>query len=565
MIQPSGPPTDRASLPPPVDPDRSSGSPVDPPARRVAATLVRLKLRLIANRARTSKGGVAQLVIACVFALAVGGTGALLAIAAAHARDPRVSNGVIVIGASLIAFGWAALPLLSFGSDESLDPAKLVLFPLRRKPLMQGLLASAFVGPAPATVILVVLGAMIGYASGPGTVLVIVALVLLLVLSAATARTLSTVLASGLTSRRGRDATIVITSLLAIAAQGLRFVRFSAVDANAIDGVTGVIRWWPPGMLGHAVVDARAGNLLVATIQLLPAAILIPVLVWWWGRALERSMTVVKGGQTATRRSSGDALPLRIPHLGFLDRGPWGAVAARELRYVGREPRRKVTLVNSVLFGIALPVYAAIRGGSDDGSKAVLLATVAGYIAVLGSSNQFGLDGPAAWLDAIAGDTIRSVLIGKNVAVTIEILPIVAVVGVLTAALTGGWQYLPAAIVLALAGLGVGLATANVVSVRYPIPLPESRSPFASSGGGQGCSTSFILFVCVMLQNVLLLPVAVAVAIAAFAQPAWMLVVVPIAALYGGGMWLVGLHLATNQGRARMPEILRRIDPARST
>jgi len=29
-------------------------------------------------------------------------------------------------------------------------------------------------------------------------------------------------------------------------------------------------------------------------------------------------------------------------------------------------------------------------------------------------------------------------------------------------------------------------------------------------------------------------------------------------------MWIVGLRIATNQGRARMPEILRRVDPARS-
>jgi ABC-2 type transport system permease protein len=527
-------------------------------------TLVRLKLRLIANRARTSKGGVVQLVVSCLVALVIGGLGALLAIAAGNTRDPRISNGVIVVGSSLIAFGWAALPLLSFGSDESLDPARLVLFPLRRKPLMQGLLVTAFIGPAPATVILVVIGMVIGYARGLGTLITITAMVLLLVLAATTARTLSTVLAAGLNSRRGRDATIVITSMIVLAVQGLRFVRFTAFDAGTVEGVANVLRWWPPGMLGHAVVDARAGNFVPAVLQLVPAAILIPLLLRWWSVALERSMTVVPGGQTAKRRASADTLPLRFRRLRFLDRGPWGAVTAKELRYVGREPRRKVTLVNSVLFGIALPVWAALRGGADQGSKAVLLATVAGYIAVLGSSNQFGLDGPAVWLDAVAGDTMRSVLVGKNVAVVLEVLPIVTVVGVATAALTGGWLYLPAAFVLSLAGLGVGLATADVVSVLYPIPLPESRSPFAGSGGGQGCSTGFILLVCVMVQNLLLLPVVAAVAVAAFAGPSWMLVVVPLAAAYGAVMWIVGVRVATTQGRQRLPEILRRVDPARS-
>ncbi len=532
--------------------------------RSLWRTLVRLKVRLLANRARTSTGGKVQLALSCLAALLIGGFGALLAVAAAHARDPRVSDGVIVVGASLLAFGWAALPLLSFGSDESLDPARLALFPLRRTPLMQGLLVTAFVGPAPAGVILVVLGAIIGYARGAGTVIVVAAMLLLLVLSAATARTLSTLLAAGLSSRRGRDATIVITSLIVLAAQGLRFLRFSAINADLIDGAANVARWWPPGMLGRAVVDARAGNLLVATLELVPALVLIPLLLRWWGAALERSMTVIPGGQTSKRRASADALPLRFPRLRFLDGGPWGAVTAKELRYVGREPRRKVTLVNSVLFGVALPVWAALRGGADQGSKAVLLASVAGYIAVLGSSNQFGLDGPAVWLDAVAGDTMRSVLVGKNVAVVLEVLPIVTVVGVATAALTGGWLYLPAAIVLALAGLGVGLATADVVSVLSPLPLPESRSPFASSGGGQGCSTGLILLVCIMIQNLLLLPVVGAVAVTAFAGPGWMLVAVPLATIYGVVMWIVGVRIAAAQGTQRLPEILRRVDPARS-
>jgi hypothetical protein len=230
-----------------------------------------------------------------------------------------------------------------------------------------------------------------------------------------------------------------------------------------------------------------------------------------------------------------------------------------------REPRRKVTLINSLLVGVGLPLYIAIRsGGGDAGAKAVLLATVSSYVAVLGSSNQFGMDGAAAWIDVVAGDTMRSVLVGKNLAVVLEVLPIVAVVATGIAALTGGWIYLPAAIVLSLAGLGVGLATADVISVAYPVKLPENRSPFAGTGGGQGCTTGFILMVCALVQNVLLLPVAIAVAVAAFAGPAFLPVALAVAAAYGAVMWIVGIHLATNWGRERAPEILRTVDPARS-
>jgi ABC-2 type transport system permease protein len=303
-------------------------------------------------------------------------------------------------------------------------------------------------------------------------------------------------------------------------------------------------------------------------------------------------MTVVVGGQTQRRqRATGRTLPLVPNALGFLVGHRWGAVTARELRYVVRDPRRKVTLVNSLLIGIGLPVYIAVRsGGGEAGARAVLVTTVFSYIAVLAASNQFGLDGAAAWLDMVAGDTMPSVLIGKNAAIAIEVLPLVAIVGTGLAAFTGGWVYLPAAVVLALAGLGVGLATADVVSVSFPFRLrethrhhvgvglatadvvsvsfpfrlPENRSPFAGSGGGQGCSTGLVLLACAVVQNVLLLPVVGAVAIAAFAGTGWLALVVPVAAVYGIGMWLAGVRIAITLGRQRGPEILVKVDPARS-
>src|SRR5262249_25982798 len=151
--------------------DGASGNASPGIGRGVPATLVRLKVRLIANRARSAKGGVAQLAVAVAYSLLVGGTGALLAVAAGYARDQQVSRDAIVLGSTAILLGWAILPLLSFGADESLDPNRLILFPLRRGPLMRGLLLSAFVGPAPGAVILIVVGAVIGYSRGIGAVI----------------------------------------------------------------------------------------------------------------------------------------------------------------------------------------------------------------------------------------------------------------------------------------------------------------------------------------------------------------------------------------------------------
>jgi ABC-2 type transport system permease protein len=280
-------------------------------------------------------------------------------------------------------------------------------------------------------------------------------------------------------------------------------------------------------------------------------------------------MTVVADGSTAPVRRRRDRragrerpdLPLIPARLAWLANRPWGAVTARELRYAAREPRRKVLLLNSVVIGAGLALWAALSRGHD--SRAVLLATAASYIAVVNTINQVGVDGGARWMDVVAGDTARATLLGKNVAVALQIVPVVTLIAAVTAAITGGWALLPAAVVLSLAGLGAGLGVGNVVSVFFPVAPPSSQNPFASRGAGTGCGTMLAISLCVIAQNVLLGPIAAAALIAAFVAPGWLAAVVPVAALYGGGIWWAGLAVATPRLADRQAEILAIVDPVR--
>lgn len=534
----------------------------------VPRTLVRLKARLIINRASVSTSGGVQLAVAITVAVVVGVAGFLVAVACGTSEVARLQRTALVVGASALTIGWTVLPLLTLGTDESLDPAQLVLFPLRRGPLMRGLLLSSFVGPAPATVLVIVLGVIVGYARV--SLVVVPAMVLLVLLSAAAARAVGTALASGARSRRGRDAAIIIASVAAISIQAIRFIDFSFVDGDTVDRVDAILRWWPPGMLGQAVIDAGEGRTALALAELLPAAVLIPLLLRVWAASLDRALTNVADGQTrarrtgAARRRARSSSPL-LNRLAFLPARPWGAVAAKELRYLAREPRRKVTLVNSVAIGVGLPLVAIVRSGGGLHGRTVLLSTLAAYIVLLNCLNQFGLDGAAIWVDVVAGDTIRSVLIGKNVAVSLEVLPVVAVVGTAIAALTGGWIYLPSALLLAVAGLAAGLSTANVISVRFPFRMPESRSPFSSSGGGQGCATSALAMLGLVALAVILAPLGIIAIMGGAAGPAWLLVASVPAVAYGGLLWLFGLSAASTYGRSHEPERIAAVDPARAS
>jgi ABC-2 type transport system permease protein len=200
------------------------------------------------------------------------------------------------------------------------------------------------------------------------------------------------------------------------------------------------------------------------------------------------------------------------------------------------------------------------RGG--DG-RAVLVATTASYIAVLNSGNQIGMDGGARWIEAVAPGSARATFVGKNVAVALIFLPLALLTSVGAAAVTGGWGYVPAAGLLAAAGLAVGLGAANVVSVWAAVRVPESSNPFAGRSGGQGCATSAVLLACFVGQNAVLAPVVGGAVLAAVVAPAWLVLVAPLALVYGGAIWWVGTAMATRRLTDRQPEILALIDPVR--
>ena len=326
-----------------------------------ARTLVRLKLRLIANRAKSSRRGVLQLVVSVVLlALILGCVGALMAGVLAADPDPRISRTAAVIGATALTVGWALLPLLSVGSDETLDPGRLVAVPAatghaharparclagRTRTLRgdRGLRRRASSASWPS-------GAGSRCSPSPRSV----------VLSAVTARALSTTLAAGLSSRRGRDALIVFASVFFIAVQGVRFIRWDAIGPAARpDRRRAALD--PPGMLGQAAFDSSQGHHLPPWLELIVPLVVIPLLVPGGpGCSTARSPTspTARPGRRGWRRA-GD-LPLLIEALPFLRRA-LGRGDGQGARYLAREPRRKVNLVNSVIIGVGLPVWAALH------------------------------------------------------------------------------------------------------------------------------------------------------------------------------------------------------------
>jgi ABC-2 type transport system permease protein len=540
----------------------------------IARVLVRLKWRLLLNRIRSSAAGSVGLVVGAIGGLlgGVGGFALFVVVGFGGSADDR--RHVLVLGANALVLVWALLPLATIGNDETLDPARLVLYPLRRWPLVRGQIAASLVGIAPSATVVALLGVVIGFGGGGAFLISLPAVVLAVLLAVVTSRTLATGFAAALTTRKARDAAVVLASLVFVAFQALRFVELPGVSNVQVDRFTDTLRWTPPGMLGQAVADAGRGRWLPALAGLVPAALLVAGLCWLWARLLERSLTVVTGGSSAPARERRQVAPRRRPTLyprwvAWMPLTVVGAVAARELRYAWREPRRKAALLTRTILAIGGPVWVATQVGHPR-PLVVLGAAAVGYLTVLGAFNQFGFDGAALASDVVAGNRMDALIRGKNLALLVLSVPPVVVCAFLLAAAADGWTLVPAALLLSVASIGAGLGVANVTSVRLPQKVASSPNGLGGGmfgnggGGGQGCVTSLTLSVALVVQVVVAAPPAVAVLIAATHSSIAALVVAPFAAAYGYGAWRVGVKVAVDWSWWREPEILAAVDPTRS-
>jgi ABC-2 type transport system permease protein len=247
--------------------------------------------------------------------------------------------------------------------------------------------------------------------------------------------------------------------------------------------------------------------------------------------------------------------------LGFLPRNRMGAVAAKEMRYFFRDPRRRGPVIAALIVP-ALFLFTTLRDAQVRPAYATLLALVALLPASGLTLNQFGLDGAALWSMIVAGVDARADLVGKNIATALLVCPLVTLPAVAAAAATDGWTYIPLTLGLAPGMLGVILAIGNLVSVRAPYAVPDRKNPLASNPG-QGCIGALGAIGSLFVDMVLLVPAIVVISIALTQLPLAPASVVAIVftTAYGALIWWSCTRLAARFVEPRLPEVLDAVSP----
>ncbi|MFG1778971.1 ABC transporter permease [Micromonospora sp. NPDC049048] len=554
-----------------------------PPVRRVSARhFVQLKLRVMGNNFRGQGWRVALFVGGAVAGLWFGGTGFFLFAAPGLADESRFALMVASFGGGLAVLGWLLLPLVFFGVDETLDPARFALLPLPRRTLVTGLFAAAFVSVPTIAVLLALCGLVVTAGALGGWSAAAVALVGVLaglLLCVAAARAVTSAFATALRSRRVRDLAAVLLAVLAALIGPLQLLGVAALsdtDWDRLQGVAEVVGWTPFGAPWTAGIDVAEGRVWAAPVKLLITAATIVALLAWWSRSLESAMVgaASAGPARAQRGTTGGAVAQLFPRIaGWARRDRFGALVAREARYWWRDARRRANLITVAVVGLFVPVMVNVGGSgfAVDGAEGFtvspdsspLLSSLSmlfvGLLAAVTLANQFGFDGSAYAANVVAGVSGGQELRARMAAFSIYVLPMLAVISVVVAVLVGepGWIGLMAGTLLAT--YGAGLAVNCFVSVLGAYSLPETSNPFALNSGA-GIAKGFLTLLAMLATAVAAVPMVVA---AALLGDAWLWLALPVGAAYGLGAALLGAYLAGDVLDRRMPELLATVTPRR--
>ncbi|WP_328561074.1 transporter [Streptomyces coelicoflavus] len=531
----------------------SSSSPPSGSVPSLTSVFVRLKLSLLRNGLRQSGGRRAAYIASAVVVLLFA---ALQLIGLIALRGYAHVDSLVVLLAAVLALGWAVMPLFFPGGDETLDPTRLVMLPLRPGPLVRALLTSSLVGIGPLFTLCMFAGSVVAVAHGGAAYAVgVVGAVLALLVCVTLARAVAAANVRLLTSRKGRDLAVLSGLVVAVGAQLVNFgaQRLGSSGLGELDPVADVLRWVPPASAVGAMDAASDGAYGVAVAQLALTAAALVLLLRVWARHLTRLMTAPDGStiqsDTGAVRERGSAGPAR-----WLPAGRTGTTMERTLRYVWRDPKTKAAWVTSLAIGLIVPVFNAWQG-----TGSVYFACFAAGMLGIQMYNQFGQDTSAFWMVAMTISSTRDAYVelrARALALLLITLPYATLVTVLTTAMLDDWRTLPEALGLSFALLGAMLATGAWTSARFPYSIPQEGYKNVAPGQvGLAWVSIFggMIGAALLCAPVIALTIWVNVSEGA-GDAGWLLL--PVGAVYGAALALLGLRLAAPRTAGRLPEIL---------
>ncbi len=456
----------------------------------MVATVLKLRYRILANTLARRPWQLVGFILGSLWGLSIlaGLIAGLIMLAVFSDRDTAAV--VVVIGGSLLIVGWLVGPVVLTGMESTIDAVRLAPFPLTRRQVMLALTGTGVTGIPGIVTTFAVLATLIVWARWPLAALVAVPTVLLGVLTAVLASRLMSELSGGLGGRRGREiiGTLVLVALIMtgpIMTGILALLDQAGGDLVArLQQAAGVLMWTPLGAAWSVAPSVAAGDGLAALAGTVIAAATVVVLWLVWDRVIEASTS------SPRQRSARTVAAGRLGLFGVMPTGGVGATWARSLSGWLRDPR----YLRQLLIVPLLPILFAFVGGVD-GFMFVVSPVVAALVMSAVTYADISYDGTAFGTTLATGVTGRQDRAGRLLGAASVGVPLVVVMAVVTAVLSGDAAHLPAVLGAALGSLLVGYGVCAVSSALIVTAVPApGDSPFTSTPG-QNSVVGLLVFV----------------------------------------------------------------------
>lgn len=519
----------------------------------MVATLLRLRFRVLGNQLARSPWQLVGFLFGAAYGLAVL-AGIVAAFVLLGFGDLTLASNIIVGIGSLVTLGWALVPLVAFGIDDTLDPARLVVFPMSLPRMMVALTVAGVCGIPGIITSAAALATIATWVHWPAAIAAWVVSTPLAVLTAVVASRTVASAAAGLGSgRRFREVVgiIIFVPLILAGPIVIGIVGGFTVSADTLAGVVPLLGWTPLGAAWALPADAAAGDLPALGAKLLIALATLAALWLLWRASLGRSLVRPRHTASATVRSGA------IGWFGRVPTGATGAIFARSLTYWTRDPRYLRQLIGAPLVPVLLWFYA--REGDPFAALSFAGPIIAFVIGIVVYAD-ISYDGTAFGTELITGAPGRADRLGRSLAAAAVALPLVLLAVVLPFAVSGNWAQFPG-----IAGMSIGIlftcyGVCAVTSSQLVVPVPAAGdNPFKRVPG-----TTFLqglAFLGIWLVAVALAAPAVIVGVIAFftqnAALSW--VACAVGVVLGVVVLVVGILIGGSQLDRTGPVLLARL------
>lgn len=449
------------------------------PAARVL-TLVKLRFRVMWNTLTRHPWQLVGAILGALYGLGVM-TMVLIGLVVLAGNDVELARTVLILGGAALILGWMLGPIVATGMDRTLDPSRLIMFPMRPTTQLVGIAVASLLGvPGIVTLLVSAATAATWFRSPPAAIAALLLSPVAAITCVLACQLVVTAVSRLTASRRYREVVGGLVILLVVLAMPLITTLGAGAEESGIDVaaqlpvLANIVSWTPLGAVWAVPAELAAGNLMLAVVKLLIAlATVVALFLAWRPLYLSNLGAMSQGSQAKGKAGTG--------WFGRFPDTPRGAIAARAMTYWLRDPR----YLQSLLIIIVMPVIFAFVAGSS--GAPILLTGSTVMVAVmlsLGTFTDISYDGTAFSTHVLRGVRGIDDRLGRIWANALLTVPAVLLIAIVTSAIVGRFDQLPTLLgVTAAVTLG-GFGVSSVCSAIFVMPVPQTgENPFVSKPG----------------------------------------------------------------------------------